>query len=577
MSMEMTGNATHPKWRLGEIGEVLRSRMAERIDSVNQLNLYMQRNEADLIYGSRLILQIDAILDEVRRAGLSKDVAVAVESSRPGTIPEAVRKILTSNYTRTHQKETIVALESWANAGKVGLVVLIMTAIIKIIGWIISNGNGFAGNGEFDGEGYAEKVGEKAESFSQTENTIIGQLKISAVKDAYIEASKGLKGRDLENLNLAIAMADEVFTNMNAEEYLNDLSSALGRSPFTELFKGYTKKRQSSQQVIHDLLDTLLQHNVTYGIYPIEVGKKAWQALPKSAREAGVRIPNLLNFQQMSNVASELIGYFGSLQSAFKAMIDPSVAEGFKNQQGSTTTHNGKQVNKAAHDTALIFGQALAQLNTTMNFIISDVSRKGFEYATAPLVVIPENKVRGLVGHDDGVDFVPGKVLVNAQASAFLGRECLEQMRQAGTLSVGDERELLAVVVTLGKQGFTNDTAATNLNRYSALDKAVNNTIKVLEQFQKATKDNAEYVNLISEVIMNELNQPSGLRTDGRELSMVLFSPDGDEDLFVGLRRNLSLVRRCCGAAATLQTILNLAKRNPLVKGNNRKNMLDGE
>ncbi|HCJ9508951.1 TPA: hypothetical protein NV949_004445, partial [Escherichia coli] len=87
MSMEMTGNATHPKWRLGEIGEVLRSRMAERIDSVNQLNLYMQRNEADLIYGSRLILQIDAILDEVRRAGLSKDVAVAVESSRPGTIP----------------------------------------------------------------------------------------------------------------------------------------------------------------------------------------------------------------------------------------------------------------------------------------------------------------------------------------------------------------------------------------------------------------------------------------------------------------------------------------------------------
>ncbi|MGK7530193.1 hypothetical protein, partial [Salmonella enterica] len=164
--------------------------------------------------------------------------------------------------------------------------------------------------------------------------------------------------------------------------------------------------------------------------------------------------------------------------SAFKAMIDPSVAEGFKNQQGSTTTHNGKQVNKAAHDTALIFGQALAQLNTTMNFIISDVSRKGFEYATAPLVVIPENKVRGLVGHDDGVDFVPGKVLVNAQASAFLGRECLEQMRQAGTLSVGDERELLAVVVTLGKQGFTNDTAATNLNRYSALDKAVNNTIK---------------------------------------------------------------------------------------------------
>lgn len=571
MSMEMTGNATHPKWRLGEIGDVVRSRMAERIDSVNQLNLYMQRNEADLIYGSRLVLQIEAILDEVRRGGLSKDVAVAVESTRPGTIPAAVRSILTSNYTRTHQKETVVALESWANAGKVGLIVLVMSAIVKIIGWIINNGSGFAGNGEMDGAAYAAEVSEKAEKFEQNEGTVMGQLKISVLKDAYIDAVKGLKGRDLENLNLAVVMADEVFTNMNAEEYLNNLGNALNRSPFGELFKGYTKKRQSQQQVIHDLLDTLLQHNVTYGIYPAQDAKKAWDGLPKAARDAGVRIPNEYNFHQLSNAANELIGYFGALQKAFDDMADPKVISDAGNGESRQTIHNGSMVSKLAHDAAMIFGQSLARLNTTMNYMISDVSKGGFSFATNPLVVVSENKVRSLIGHDDGVEFMPGKVLVNAQLSSFIGRECLEQLRQASTLSMGDEREVLAVVVTLGKNGFIDNTAATNLNRYSDLDKAVSGTIKKVEEFQKATKDNAPFINLVSDVIMKELSRPGVLKTNGRELSMVMYSEGGEEDLFSALRRNLGIVRRCCQGAATLQTVLNLAKRNPLVKGNNKR------
>ncbi|QVW55158.1 hypothetical protein pEaSNUABM29_00114 [Erwinia phage pEa_SNUABM_29] len=568
MSMEMTGNASHPKWRLGEIGEVLRSRMSERVDSVNQLNLYMQRNEADLIYGTRLILQLEAILDEVRRAGLSRDVAVAVESSRPGTIPTAIRSVLTSNYTKTHQKETIVALESWANAGKVGLVVLVMTAIVKIIGWIINNGSGFAGNATPDGEAYAEGVNEKVESYSTDENTVLGSLKVTTIKDAYMAAAKGLKGRDLENLNLAVTLADEVLTNMAAEEYLNDLASMLKRSPFTEMFKEYPKKRQSQQSVIHDILDMLLQFNVTYGIYPMQVAAKAHAGLPKKVREAGVRIPNELNYKQLSNAANELIGYFGSLQKAFAEMTDPAVAGGM-NGNGQKTEHDGRLVNKLAHDTAAIFGQSLANLNTSMNYMVSDVTKRGFGPDTCPSVVMPEGMARGLVGHDDGVEFMPGKVIVNAQASAYLGRECLEQLRQAGLVSVGDERELLAVVVTLGKQGFTDNTAATNLNRYSDLDKAVEQTIKKVKDFEDLVKNNAQYVNLISEVITKELERPTGLKTGGRELSMVFYKGQDDVDFFAILRKNLGIVRRICQGAATLQTILNLAKRNPLVKGNN--------
>ena len=138
MSMEMTANIAQPQWKLDELPTIIEQRMEERIDSVSQLNLYMQRNEADLIYGSRIIAQIEAILREVRKAGLNRDVAVATESLRPGTIPKAVQSILTSNYSRTHQKETVIALESYANFGKISLIVMVMMGIMKILNWIIS-------------------------------------------------------------------------------------------------------------------------------------------------------------------------------------------------------------------------------------------------------------------------------------------------------------------------------------------------------------------------------------------------------------------------------------------------------
>ena len=68
MSMEMTANIAQPQWKLDELPALLEQRMEERIDSVSQLNLYMQRNEADLIYGSRLIARLNrCVLAQSRR------------------------------------------------------------------------------------------------------------------------------------------------------------------------------------------------------------------------------------------------------------------------------------------------------------------------------------------------------------------------------------------------------------------------------------------------------------------------------------------------------------------------------
>lgn len=557
MSMEMTGNVPHPQWRLGEIGEVVRSRMEERIDSVSQLNLYMQRNEADLIYGSRLLMQIEAILHEVRRSGLSRDLAVAVESTRPGTISPVVRSILTSNFTKTGQNETVVALESWANAGKIGLIILALTSVIKLLGWIMEKGSGFAGDGGRDEGEYKEGVDNKAESFKVDGTTVLDQLNITAIKDAYMEAAKGLKGRALENLNLAVTLADEVFTNMKAEEYLNALSNAQKRSPFINLFKGYSERRQSQQSVIHDLLDTLLQLNVTSGVYPHQTAEKAFQGLPPTVRKAGVKIPNELNYKQASNVVGELSGYFGNLQKAFHEISDPSLLDAY--QKGGKAQVEG---------IGQLFGQALQTLNTTLSSSISDGAGKGFTSSSFSVVAIKPEQERDLVGYNVYDNLGSQRKLAVATGTAFLSAACLEELRQNVKLSVGDEREILAVVVTLGKTGFTTNTYDTNLNKYSVLNKAVEQALKELEAWQKQMKNSdGGFVKYISDVITNELKRnPSGLRTSGRELSMTYM--DGDGDFFEALKANITLVKRLCEGVGSLQVVLSRAKLNPLVKGN---------
>jgi len=558
MSMEMTGNNIDPQWQLGEIGDVVRSRLEERVSSVSQLTLYMQRNEADLIYGSRLLMQIEAILHEVRRSGLSRDLAVAVESTRPGTISPVTRSILTSNFTKTGQKETVVALESWANAGKIGLIILALSSLIKILGWIMEKGSGFAGDAGADGGEYKEKVDGKVESFQVDGTTVLDQLNITVIKDAYMEAAKGLKGRALENLNLSVTLADEVLSNMKAEEYLNALANAQKGSPFTKLFKGYTDRRQSQQSVIHDLLDTLLQLNVTSGVYPHQAAEKAFQGLPPTVRKAGVKLPNDLNYKQASNVIGELTGYFANLQKVFHALSDPSIQQAYeKGAKG-----------QGLDDIGTLFGQALQTLNGTISSSISDGAGRGFNSASFPVVAIKPDQERDLVGYNIYDNLGSQRKVAVATASAYLNASCLEEMRQKLNLSVGDERELLAVVVSLGKTGFTTNTYDTNLNKYSTLNKAVEQTIKEVEAWQKQLKNSdGGFIKYISDLVTTELKRnPNGLRTNGRELSMTYM--DGDGDFFDALKANLTLVKRLCEGVASLQIVLQRSKLNPLVKGN---------
>lgn len=557
MSMEMTANIAQPQWKLDELPTIIEQRMEERIDSVSQLNLYMQRNEADLIYGSRIIAQIEAILREVRKAGLNRDVAVATESLRPGTIPKAVQSILTSNYSRTHQKETVIALESYANFGKISLIVMVMLGIMKILSWIISNAVPFAGAADVDGDEYRDKLLEKIDAVP-----FIERLKITALKEAYADASKGLKDGELNNLELAILMADEVLTNMNAEDLLNKLSAALGRSPFVGMFKDYTKRRQNEQQVIHDILDTLLRTNIGCAVFSQQVCDEVYKGLPADVRKAGVNIPNEAFYRQMGRNLENFSAGLKRLEQSLKDLKMYYLS-------GDRTLGTNQENRISA--TGIV--QALALLNGEIEMGLTDfASCRG-----APLPTMMVKSDRGLIGYSSR-EFGNGFIIASAGVNSYFGSAAnMEIMRQELSFTSGDSRELLACLITLVRSGITKGPADTSLDRFKVVEKQIEKVVSQLKDMSRQSRSgmNSKAWQMMEQAFRDEAQRSELYELNfGRELTTMTVM-DPDRNVWDSVAFTTELIKSWTTAAGALATILKRAKNNPLVKGGKFNKLVD--
>lgn len=563
MTMAGGGIGPHPKWKLGEIGAVIHEKMNQKIDNLDQLNLYMQRNDADLVYGSRILAQIEAILKDVRTSGLSKDVAVAVESTRPGTIPPNIQRILTSNYSRTHQKETMVALESWASIGRFGLIVMLLTAVVKIVSWIVSSGKAFGGAGSKNSpEDYVTKVNEKGTD-GLPEGSIYDSLKVTAVKDAYLAVIKDA-GKNKDKLNLSVAMVDTMLSDLKGEVYLNTLGAALGRSPFLNLFKAYAEKPSTSEaDVTFDIIDTLLSYNVTSAIFKAKSAANAWQILPKGVRDAGIHYPNEDAYLRYMNMVDELGKYYNHLSAGFAELSDFNLYREFKKDDAIKTSGNRK-VFAAGEGAIMGLVTALRAMNNVTAVGIDDCSR-GFAPDNAPVVIVDPRQASHLVGYDEGIEIPQGKVVKTAQEASFLTRSTLQLLRDKSHLNNSDARSILQSILSLTDAGYTDKTFSGRLNQYSKLESCLKSAADVIEKWSKDVKKNdADYFKFLSDAIVRELEGKTGDLGSGRELSLMFFS--GGEDFFVGLRNNINLTRRLCMGAVSLQTVINSSERNPLVK-----------
>lgn len=567
-TMMQSGTMTAPNWRLGEIGEVIKERMNMRIDDVNQLSLYMQRNEADLIYGTRILAQLEAILAEVRRSGISRDSAVAVESIRPGTIPSSVRNMLTSNYSKTHQRETIVALESWANAGRFGLIAMLVMAIVKIIGWIISNGNAFGGAAASSPDEYVEAVAARAADMVIDGETVINSIKTTTLKDAYIRAVKDIDQVDLEEFNIQIMLADDTLSSMNAEDYLNTLAANIKRSPFEGLFKDYKGKRANSQMVIHDILDALLKLRVTSAVYEKKIADEAAKMLPKGVRETGVLIPTETVFFSLKGVVSQMENWFAEFNEAFNKMRSVDLE---KLHQDKSTWQEVEGVERS-YEVEKYFKRlqyALRGLNNEAGIILQPRgSRNRFDTnAVYPAVMkdIRPVDADGLIGWEPQGE-LGDFLLLRASDSTYLCLETLAELNSKYELSVDDERAILAVVIKLGPSAMTRNYKVTDMNAYSRLQKAMDGFVKELDKWQAKMDKSPEFMHWMSEnlkAMAGEEDLAPG-HSPGRDLQN-MFTLTG-QNYFDSLRTNLGFVRTICSGMAVLQNVIRRSAQNPFVK-----------
>lgn len=575
-SMTMVGGLVSPapQWRLGEIGELLRERMNTKIESLDQLSLYMQRNDADMLYGGRIIAQIDAILDDLRRNGLSRDVAVAVESARPGTIPDKVRKLLTSNYTRTHQKETIVALESWAEAGKIGLVVMVIVAILKMLSWLLSSSSGYQGGRSFadaDVKEFQERVNKSVaklgEELQKANTPVTVQNQFKAITSGFTNKSVAMayaavyreatnKQKTSRSLDVAAAKLDKVLSKVQGTDSIDIMSIIAKKSVFEGLFRGYVNGDAdvNPNSVLEDAISVLLgKYAVGDAVFTDATAKKVFAFIPDSLRKRGVRVPCETLFKVSNARFGDLSGYFNL------------VMQGFHKLRKVDAPLNGERAYNV-DSVVPSFAEAIRQLNELLTTVIPDVSRKGIEVDTVMTMAMTEGQARNMIGYSEPIEFMANKVLVVAGYESFLNSACFNLIRKENRLSETDCEALLGAVALMANPlGISHNTSVTNMMGYRKLESIVSNTINEIENFSKEAQRQGrnDMVNRVSKQLMDVLmkENPDSLNV-GREMTLeYMDSPD----FFGVLRKQMGYVRHICRGVIALNRVVQGSNRNLMI------------
>ncbi|QVW55622.1 hypothetical protein pEaSNUABM9_00026 [Erwinia phage pEa_SNUABM_9] len=566
-SMTMVGGlvAPAPQWRLGELGELLKEHMTTKIESLDQLTLYMQRNDADMLYGGRMLAQIDAILDDLRRNGISRDLAVAVESARPGTIPKNVQSLLTSNYTRTHQKETIAALESWKEAGKLGLVVLVITAVLKMLGWILANGSGYSpdasGKDFADRVEYVDKVKasidtriEKVQENVRPEAKATAQVcQCASVQDAYTDAlSKGkVQQGGAKQAAVAAVKLDKVIAKVKGQGWVDYASLRAGKSVFAGIFDDIVAGKGNANDVIEMAINRMLRdYHVGDAVFTQRGGGLVYASLPERLRKAGIRVPVDTVFTIANNRFGELAAYFNSVAKGFDDLRQVDLSK----------------ENPDLHAVRTSFAAAIRTLNDTLATSIPDVSKKGMALDTMPAAAMNEQQASTLIGYGDPVGFINDKVIVAAGYESYLNGTSFGLISDQLKPNDGELEVILsAVCLMLNKDNISTNTNVSNMSGYKKLEADVELLVSKIETWQKDMQrnKNIDLNKLGRDLAAASLEQRSDSLNLGREISMEY---QDTPDFFATLRKQMSYVRQICRGVLGMNRVITTSSKNVILK-----------
>lgn len=572
------GTRPHPRWTLGDMPELLRHYDDQKIETEEQLESFISEADADLRYGSKLLLAIDKARIEAGQIGVSKDLLADVEQQTGSLVPvgESTRRCLTNIPSRTGQRELVVALESSGKYGKVALLLILLATLLKIVGWLISNGGAYSGAGADGGNAYADKVKEKDTS-NLPDDSVVDKLTISVLKDAYIDKYGDLADGQRVKFNTSILYLNEVLARAKAEEYLNSLAAASKGKPLAEVVEACAEGKYSGQlDIVKAAVSELLTRRVTAGIYTKTAAQHAWKLLPKEFQDGGIQIPCEIIFINYHNGIDALTDCIEEFKKGFAGLqkLDLSKVAAGKDK---IVSMEGNKYNPELEGPARAFADSTTTFINDVVFPCVSSPTNGFDREAGlmnPVLILPDDKASRLIGYEIGYE-VPGaggRSLHVATQSAFFGPEALEAVSGKGFSMSGDSANaLLAAITSLGPKALTKSSRVTDLSKYTDLNNKLEAMRKEIEAWGKTARDqSSEAMDEFNIAIAREIKRPmTGGAGDALGFTNLVFqaNPSNGEslDFYKSVGMVLQMTKTVCRAAATLQGIIDKTSKNPFI------------
>ena len=574
--MSITGTAgqggrPHPNWTLGELPELVRHYEQKEIHTEQDLDSYLSEADADLIYGSKLLLAIDRALETAKNKGINRDMLEDVEFQTGSLVPvgESTRRLLTSAYSRTGQGEVTMALESSGKYGKVALLLVMIAALLKIVGWLVSNGKAYSGSGADGGAAYASDVASKDTS-GLPEDSVATKLKISLLKDLYIDHYKDLKDGQRVKFNTSVLFLDNVLTRVKAEEYLNCLAAASNSKPLKGVFEACASGEYKSQnEILVAAVADLLNRRVTSGIYTQNAVRRAWKAMPSEFRNAGVQIPCETVFANYVGGIDTLNTVILDLKDAFAGLggLDLNDVAQRKPDGVSVTREGFKSVverpaQKFADATRALMTDVVVPLTSFADNAQGLDRQDGILY---PVLAVPPKVGEAMCGYELGYSSELSKSIFVATQSSYFGLEFFEAMKSKGFNLGGDSAEkILAAIVALDLNAMSKSTRVTDLSAYNKLETSLETLRKEIEGFGESVKDQStEALSEMNGAISRQIKRDVGM-APGDPMGITNLAFNENVDFYRSVNIVMSLAKVICRGAATLQGVIDKSDRNPL-------------
>lgn len=563
------GGRVHPKWNLGDLPDMLNTYKATPIQNQDDLAAFVEMAHSDLEYGSKLLLSIDRLRASVSTNGINKDMLEDLEFQTGRLMPvgESVRRCMTSNFGRTGQKEVLVALESSGKYGKAALLLLIIAALMKLIGWLTSNASSFGGGaGTGSGEGYAEKVNAKDTSALDDAN-VADKIRTALVKDLYIDAYKDLDKNIRSKFNSSILILDGVIQAVKADGYFTKLATLQNKfKPLKSVVEACAKGEYSSEaDILTATVRHLLEHNLTAGIYQVSKANHAWEQLPRRYKSAGVKILTDMAVKNMENALSSIVSAMSQISTSMSIVMSLNYDE---MANAGTAPNSNSQSYQTISSAAVSLSRAMKSLYGDAIMQVTNEASRSTDLASAgnltnPLTLAQVRLGEKMVGHSPAIsDSGASSAFYVGSTSAYLGLETIEAI--GGHLGPDDAKALLATITQLDNSAMAKACPAPGLHAYSKIETALDELNDQLAKHGKAFKsESAEAFLVVNSLIKKEMQRPE---------VYVLLDPSGRSSLHASDDiEYFDVVRRCMGdakavfrGAATVQAVIERAKHNPL-------------